>query len=302
MRPILIGGVGRSGTTILKNTLANHSQIMGLGTEMRWLADPRGLFHLMSQMEYSFSPPIVDRAWKEFVSVLTDDETRSKYLGVFGEEYGMKMIGKLSRSFFDTHEPGSRYHGYLSGPFHEAFYPQTRFAMNLAVNRWIDELMNHRAQEFKLKNQEYWIDDTPENVWWFSFAPHIFPDGYFIHCVRHPYDIVASIWRRQQGANVPWWWPVEPEDIAKRIHNTFRARWGFDTFCIQMELFIESPKEVTTLLLQRFGLTYEDRMTRYVLPEQAHTGRWREELSPAIVDKIRPILRPVLRGWGYDDC
>lgn len=296
MQPVLIGGMGRSGTTILKNTLATHSQIMGLGGEMRWLADPRGLFHFISIVENCFSPPIVDRAWKEFKSLLTEPETRSKYLGVFGEVFGLDMIDKLERTLFDSHDPGSKYHGWTTGPFYEMPYFQIR-SVTPALRFWLDELMEHRAEEFGIQ-PELWIDDTPENVWFLGKAI-TYLDAVTIHCVRHPYDIVASVYQRQQAANVPWWWPVEPEDIAKRIHNIWRYTRIVDPYMVRIEDLVRKPAETILQACQMCGISVEDEMDRYILPNMAHIDRWKMELDKHTLITIQPILQPVIREWGY---
>ena len=42
LSPIFIGGTGRSGTTILKRVLLQHSAIVGFSGELRLLIDPGG--------------------------------------------------------------------------------------------------------------------------------------------------------------------------------------------------------------------------------------------------------------------
>ena len=304
MRPILIGGVGRSGTSILKATLANHSEVMNLNNELRWMADPGGLFHFLSQLRYCSSPPVLDKAWKEFRTVLTDPETQSKYLGMYGEEFGYDMIYKLSVALFDVFE-GSTYHFMQDREnFHEIFQGhRLSGAARWAVVQWVDELMEHRREMLGIPRASAWIDDTPENVWWFDEAKILWKDAILIHATRHPYDILASIKARMTNNPSPWWWPVEVEHIAQRIHNLCRVSASRNAFFfhVQMEDVIRAPKTTLGPILYGMGLDWEAEMDRFIQPNIAHIGRWEEELTAHDLAVIQPILEPVIRGWGYAD-
>src|SRR5690606_17073550 len=52
---IFIGGIGRSGTTILYNAMRTHEQVYALPKEMRLLLDPDGLINLVDALTYRYS-------------------------------------------------------------------------------------------------------------------------------------------------------------------------------------------------------------------------------------------------------
>lgn len=297
MIPILIGGMGRSGTTIIKNTLANHSRVMGTG-ELRWLADPRGLFHMGAVLSGIGSPPIVDRMWKEFKQLLFEPEFRATFLDLFGEEYATEALKKLENALFDVHT-GSKYHGWIDGPFHEMFYSQKREVW-YAIRMFVSQLMYRKAKNDGIQ-PIYWVEDTPENAWWFDIATNPFRAVCY-HAIRHPYDIVSGI-RKRQLARPPetaWWWPIEVEDIAKRIHNLWLATRDSPATNIRLEWLVDDPASIFNEILDDLDLEWEDKLLRWIDSKQHHKDRWKKELTTKEVRIIAPILKPVMEDWGYE--
>ena len=50
LKPIFIGGTGRSGTTILKKVLQQHSNIVTIPNELRIIIDPDGILDLFNAL------------------------------------------------------------------------------------------------------------------------------------------------------------------------------------------------------------------------------------------------------------
>ena len=66
----LIGGTGRSGSTILRQMFARHPQVATLPTEARFLTDPDGIIDFGGAMRASWSPYVFDVKIKRLESLL----------------------------------------------------------------------------------------------------------------------------------------------------------------------------------------------------------------------------------------
>ena len=66
----LIGGTGRSGSTILRQMFARHPQVATLPTEARFLTDPDGIIDFGGAMRASWSPYLFDVKVKRLESLL----------------------------------------------------------------------------------------------------------------------------------------------------------------------------------------------------------------------------------------
>ena len=67
--PVFIGGTGRTGTTILRQVLGTHHQIVAVATELRIIADPDGLLDLFLSLTERWSPYTADAAIHRFLTL-----------------------------------------------------------------------------------------------------------------------------------------------------------------------------------------------------------------------------------------
>jgi len=72
-RRIFVGGTGRCGTTILARILGAHSSIHTIGTESRFIVDPKGLLNLVDAFSSDYSPAQAHTALTSFVEFLLHD-------------------------------------------------------------------------------------------------------------------------------------------------------------------------------------------------------------------------------------
>ena len=71
-RICLIGGTGRSGTTIVRKVFARHPDVAAAVTETRFLIDPDGLVDFYESMENAWSPYVFDVKVRRLKSLLID--------------------------------------------------------------------------------------------------------------------------------------------------------------------------------------------------------------------------------------
>ena len=79
MLPVFIGGTGRSGTRILKESFTGRPEFVGFTNELRIIVDPDGVLDLISSLDEHWSPYKGDIALQRFRILLS--RTRKTNIG-----------------------------------------------------------------------------------------------------------------------------------------------------------------------------------------------------------------------------
>ena len=91
----LIGGGGRSGTTILSKIFSKHSQF-AVVPEWRFVIDPDGLLDFLSSVVNSWTPYIYSLKLQRLETLLSDVEKNIKAAWFF------KLLEKLNKNFIKS--------------------------------------------------------------------------------------------------------------------------------------------------------------------------------------------------------
>jgi hypothetical protein len=155
-RPVFIIGAPRSGTSILTWCLAQHSNIL-IVPETNWIAA------LTSQLNHLYARGTASGFYTQLSNFET---TQSEFDGAFG-----LMIDKLVRDGFEKRYGEERARLAAGGE------PEP-------VRAWV-----RTAKDPKRR----WVDGTPANTPYAIKLAQVFPEGRFIHFIRNPDDVLASL-------------------------------------------------------------------------------------------------------------
>lgn len=319
LSPIFIGGTGRSGTTILKKVLLQHSQITGLDQELRIIIDPGGALDLMSALTDRWSPFAADRAVHDFKRLI-DLCARavpahrpllkcSGRLGVSLSRYAAFHIGEsvglddyrncFGRLF--TRVIRSVSHGFWAGspPFHpfSKIYEAGPFEKETLAS-WIREAFDEMYSSLGDEDTRCWVEDTPYNI---LHAPEIFtvfPSMTLLHIYRDPRDAATSYKTKTWGGH-------DIEGAARRIKNILE-RWRQlknrlpkeAVLEIPLESFSENPKKYLEKICERSGIAYEPGFETISL-NKVNAGRWKQDLSADEAATVSRILSGLAESMGY---
>lgn len=320
MIPVLIGGTGRSGTTVLKNVLGCHPQVATMPFELRLIVDPGGALDLLSALTDRWSPynadiaihrfrrlalacasaSLVSRALARGLVMMGMSPWRYPQVGV-GTVIGERTYRRRLQILIDdlTHHVTSgswagsypyqmRSTIYESGPFEKG-----RIASMLA--EFIHDLYRHIPDG---SAKTHWAEDTPYNVVHAEELAELFPHMRLIHIYRDPRDVLASYRTKHWGGD-------DTEAIALRLKGVM-GRWfavretlSPDSYYeVALERLAESPPAVLSELCDFAGLPYDGALEQIPL-DRVNAGRWRQDLSEDDVDVVIPILQPFLDRLGY---
>ena len=163
-----------------------------------------------------------------------------------------------------------------------------------------------------------------------QFLKSIFPNARFIHIVRDPRAVIASLmqvefWRMQGGLYRPWWRNGLPDEYKKEWQlSEYKSvalaavQWKHiieivkeesktlteETFIeIRYEDFIDQPQKKLQEVFSCFGLFNSQRALHYIHSRDKLRNmnlKYTDKLSPGIINEIIEITKEVANSKGYD--
>jgi len=253
---IFVGGTGRSGTTLLGQILQRDGRF-AVFYEPKWLFGPGGL---------------ADYAYR-------NDIDREEFIANLLERYNCTMLNNLKRfGVWDRadqiYTPETwRHLDYMAATSTRTRYEYARFFMRRAFGM----ICPHVGKtDIVIKE--------PACVGWASFLQMSLPDAKFVHVIRDPRDVAASVVPRKWGpiryGDFPWWY-----------HERMKQAWDQrllvdeDNYAVmELERLVGEPDAQIFKLYEALGLeqrTHEERvqMASIVDTEQAHIDRYCEDLN-----------------------
>ncbi len=335
MKPVFIGGTGRSGTTVLGRTLSLHKDIFTIPFETRFIVDPYGLRDLVASLTDSwdlYHGHTAVENFKELMGEVYPGRLRYLYKVAFWKifsrfhisppRYYMTMDGKWKgEDFFSFgRQPFSaiisreeflrKLNEFLDkvvigefGGFWQGYGVKIAPKMNITRKMEYSEILGY-AREFvasifksavKRHGAEVIVDHTPTNINHVLFLRDLFPDMKFIHIYRDPRDVVSSFKRQTWGGN--------RAEESVPILNSILRKWEEErkklpdgTYIeIALEDLASNPRDVLERICAHIGLDFDDNMLRMDL-SKSHAGRWKKDLSD---DEVRLVENEL--GWFMDE-
>jgi hypothetical protein len=328
---IFIGGVGRSGTTILYDAMRTHEQVYALPKEMRLLLDPDGLINLVDALTYRYSviqareakyrferlmkvyfttpdqapyrsydfPAWLggDYYWNrldEFLAALVD----AKYEARLNEIVYERPEGWVSSFFKNLKNPGYREKtAFLERKYVEVikYFPDRQELIALA-RQFIDDLFLHAARQH---GKQTWCEKTPHNHLNLDFLWELFPESAVILIKRDPRGVALSLLKQH-------WAPHDLEEVCLYLRNVYqrwfdvRSRVDVERRCfieIKLEDLAEAQEDVLQQVMSRLGLSPVFINPPQIKPERVNY--WRQEMAPSDIQLVNRLLGPYIERIGY---
>lgn len=336
--PCLIGGSGRSGTTLLRQIFEKHPRVAAFPTETRFLIDPDGIVDFYASSSVTWSPYLFDRRLKRLRRLLDD----------VGSNEFARGYGRMSRADVQR-PPAGPVAGSLSAAkrwLKESRFLPRYFDVNLTKScpefprlaaRLVEELTEFRfegrwggaprweASEMAFGRPEpkelrdvlggfvldvfgcvarrqgasHVVEDSPYNHLAFRQTHELMPGSRLVHIYRDPRDVVASL------AGMVWA-PSDPLRAARQyvgIHEEWkavRAELTEDSFVeVSLEDLVARPEEVLRRICAFLELEWSPSLLTVDL-SRSHSGRWRSDVPAETHAGLERVLRPVLDDYGYE--
>jgi hypothetical protein len=296
--PILIGGTGRSGTTLLVRTLDRHPRIHALRWETQFIVAPPGLVHVVESGGG-------EDALGEFVRRIKGRWYKRTLNPGKSNEYEAGLVSDV------TWDELERALAYFLEKLPEC---DTRAKRCRLAGRFVNRVFGGMMRR---SGAARWCEKTPRNLLLMDQLLDLFPRMKLISVLRDGRDVVASMlergfWPIAAGHEFPelsayhgrltferatkYW--VDVLEIARRI----RPKLPEGTYLqIRLEDLVHNSEETLRTICRFIGEDLDPRMLDQD-SSRAHVGRWRESFSPDQVRKFWSIAGPTMEREGYGSC
>ena len=278
-RPIFVGGVSRSGTTVVgKRLLGRHTEIGCVKpAEMWFISDRGGLCDVAN--------PEVEYIQKQLLAFRRGNFSQ---LAAFNK----RMRGFWYGRQWQREDRIKGLHETVSGEQLEnaltVFNANYKQDSVLAAQQLASDLIDPYIIS---QNKNRWVDTTPRNVRRADALYSVFPDLKLIHMIRDGRDVASSIVSMNWGpsdihsALEQWWLHLMEGQIAA-------AKLPADqVLTLQLEDLVERDRSTSyKKLLDFLEIDDSPKMRKYfdeeVSASNANKDRWRIGLHPADIEKL----------------
>jgi len=301
VKPVFVGGTGRSGTTVMGDLLGKHPDVRtSTPIEIKFLSNRSGLLDVVFGREDAV------KGMKEPVSILHYRTYRKRKLRE--KEKLANILAEFEdqvwNKWWDIDAPPPHGRGLISGisrPNLEKL--MTSLRRDLKINRiWAARRFMKRfiALQDEAGSEKYWVETTPMNIPTADKLLKLFPNALFITMVRDPRDVIASLLTKNWGPTtsmegLTW--------IEKRLidgHNALKEVPLKQKMTIALEDLAISRREDTYEKLMSFlSISDSPEMRKFfeeeLTPANATSGRWKQEISSPEFDAAYALLEKRLR-------
>lgn len=318
----MIGGTGRSGTTLLRRIFDHHPKVATL-SEFYITVAPGGLYDFYRTLNTQWTPYLFDDRIEALKRVLYRAENSyplSKYYRYALRKTGFSDKGwKLESSFtgvgIKKHCPNYRglvnellqnltdvtYDGTWTG---KLIGSTNKISVGnpspTSLKKHLSSFYRSLASSVANKKQAtHFVEDNTWNILYFSEIRELLPEARLIHIYRDPRDVVASLMQQT-------WAPSDAVESAY-IYKNLMDRWqeikqhsSPDSF---LEISLEDLVDENRITLEKicgfWGLAWDDRLLNLKL-DKAHSGRWRNDIPKNKKDAVLKLLNPYIKKLGYE--
>ena len=283
MKPVFVGGTGRSGTTVVGDLLGLHQDIRtSVPIEIKFLANKSGLLQLV----FGRDTPDIEK--KIALLDLRSRLRRYKRKREKFKKIQVEFLDRIWNTWWDIDAPPPHGRGLQSGITKQQLEKLlATLIFELRINRvWAARrfMRNFISSQAAHRGQMYWVETTPLNIAQAERILKIFPNALFINMVRDPRDVIASLLTKNWGPTTP----LEGiEWIQKRLidaHHALGTIPAKQQITIALEdLAINNREQSYQALLTFLGLQDDPAMRAFfeteLTPQAATSGRWKSEIA-----------------------
>jgi hypothetical protein len=335
----LVGGVGKSGTTVVREIFNKHPLVATFPTETRFLIDPDGLVDFYDAACAGWSPYVYDmKLWR--LERLLRDVGRPEFAGGRGRPTSAIHVRERPSPMQDA--IGRVRERLKASPLLPRYFNVSLEKSCPEYPRLVDELISslvsfhfngrwtgfpplrpskifagapEDAQQIATSLGTFFrrvmaaraassdathvVEDSPFNHISFDRTLKLIPEARLVHVHRDPRDVVASLTKVV-------WAPSDPVTAARLCYKIMRewdrvkALLPPQSFTeVSVESLSENPEPTLRKLCDFWGLPWADELLD-VDVSLVNSGRWKSDLDDRAQHQVSELLKTDLTAYGYE--
>lgn len=289
---VFIGGTGRCGTNIMKDVLSLHPKVASHPFEYRFILDPDGIMDFYSTALNCWSPYIIDQKLhrlESFLVILANryeekeiyvDWELNKHLPGYEE-----VVRDLMERLVDFKYNGVHYG--LKGERDLYFMGyKTKKELSGILGDFIRRLI---VGYLDRESKEFYVEDNTFNLLFAKELLELLPDARFIHMVRDPKDVIASLskqrWTPKNKIQAAQWY----KDVINRINVIKKEIPRNSVITVDLYDLIDNTEKTIKSICAFMETSFSDKML-YIDLSRSHRNRWKKDFSEDELEKINLIL------------
>lgn len=320
---MFIGGVGRSGTSVVREVLSTNDEVIAFPFEYRFIIDPDGIIDFINSNNNNWSPYNYEKKILRLNCFLKRIGKRNLLDHSFGKVLRLVRITRNNIS-------ANPYHGWeLSKYFPNYFYHVDELIANLIdfnyKGFWVGTesykyknkviYSNHRNREelinicsqflnnlfsdlFFKENKNILVEDNTWNLLFIDTLSELFKSSKFIHIYRDPRDIISSYTKQRWMPNDVKKSAVICRDLYNSIFEKTSSFSDKEFLSISLEDLIYNKNEKLKIIANFIGIEVSEKMKNFNLHAKS-IDRYKKDISSEKIVLIEPIIRKTVEKLGY---
>ncbi len=289
---VFIGGTGRCGTNIMKDVLSLHPKVASHPFEYRFILDPDGIMDFYSTALNCWSPYIIDQKLHRLESFLTILANRYEGKEIYVDWELNKHLPDYEEAVRDLMDrlvdfQYSGVHYGLKGERDLYFMGyKTKNELSGILGRFIRRLI---VGYLDREGKEIYVEDNTFNLLFAGKLLELLPDAKFIHMVRDPKDVIASLskqrWTPKDKIQAAQWYNgvINRIDVIKK-----KMPWG-SVITVDLYDLVDNTEETVKDVCAFLETSFSGKMLEIDL-SRSHRGRWKKEFSADELEKVNRAL------------
>ncbi len=322
MKVCLIGGSGRSGTTVLSEIFSCHPDMTDV-PEWRFLVDPDGIIDFYnSSMNWSpyhhnlrlnrlklllyqtcdsnYFDKFLRYIDQHLLKIITSKfKISPRYAGVSAKDYSPNF-----RMYVDTLIDDLNDFEYF-GEWIGLSYGYTRVQSYSSLNSQEHSkkiirtfLLNVMSDVLLHQKKKYYLEKNTWNILWFDKILEILPEARLVHIYRDPRDVVVSFSKQTWMPSSVYQCAIIYRDILQRW-DSIKSKVSHDTYLeCSLEALVDDSEGVTKEICRFWDISWNKDLLSCDL-SKSNQGRWKKELSLNEINSIEKILGEQIKKLGY---
>ncbi len=289
---VFIGGTGRCGTNIMKDVLSLHPKVASHSFEYRFILDPDGIMDFYSTAVNCWSPYIIDQKLHRLESFLTVLANRYEKKEIYVDwELNKHLPGyeEAVRELLDRLVDFK-----YSGIHYGIKGKRDLYFMGYKTQKELSGILGDFIRRLLLgyldrAGKEFYVEDNTFNLLFARELLELLPDAKFIHMVRDPKDIIASLskqrWAPKDRIQAAQWY----RDVINQINVVKKKIPSDSVITVDLYDLVDNPEKTLKDVCAFIETSFSDKMLEMDL-SKSHRDRWKKEFSEDELTLINQIL------------